>query len=103
MDFRKQDWAVLLLYRLGYSRVQLWLNGLKKTPSVRILAFHDIPPGCEEGFAAKMKFLKAAANVISLNDYLESKLSARRLNVVLTFDDGYKSWIRTAAPVLHEF
>jgi peptidoglycan/xylan/chitin deacetylase (PgdA/CDA1 family) len=102
MAFRKQDWAVLLLYRLGYSRVRLFLNVLKNTPSVRILAFHDIPPGCEEGFAAKMKFLKAEANVISLDDYLDSKLSTKRLNVVLTFDDGYKSWIRTAAPVLRE-
>jgi len=102
MAFRKQDWAVLLLYRLGYPRVRLLLNGLKKTPSVRIVAFHDIPPGSEEGFAVKMKFLKTEANVISLADYLHSKLSARRLNVVLTFDDGYKSWIRTAAPVLRE-
>jgi peptidoglycan/xylan/chitin deacetylase (PgdA/CDA1 family) len=47
-----------------------------------------------------MEFLRDAAHVISLDDFFSRRVSADRLNVALTFDDGYKSWVTTVMPVL---
>jgi peptidoglycan/xylan/chitin deacetylase (PgdA/CDA1 family) len=46
--------------------------------------------------------LKEHTNVVSLDDYFSGNLSSEKVNVIVTFDDGYKSWVTTAAPVLGE-
>jgi peptidoglycan/xylan/chitin deacetylase (PgdA/CDA1 family) len=41
-------------------------------------------------------------NVVSLDDFFSGRLSFEKINVVITFDDGFKSWISDAVPVLKE-
>ncbi|HEX7860392.1 MAG TPA: polysaccharide deacetylase family protein [Verrucomicrobiae bacterium] len=102
MAFRKQDWSVLALYALGFSRVRNALERFRKRPIVRFLAFHDLPESAIEAFKAKLKFLKENTNVIDISDYFSCRLSVDRLNIVITFDDGYKSWRLHAAPALRQ-
>jgi peptidoglycan/xylan/chitin deacetylase (PgdA/CDA1 family) len=97
---RKQDLGVLFFYFMGYSRIRNKILRHKKTPITRFVTFHDIMPDDLENFETNMYFLKQYTNVISLNDYFSRKLSTERINVVITFDDGYKSWIYNAIPIL---
>ena len=53
-------------------------------------------------FRAKLRFVKRHTNAVSLDDYFAGRLSWKMVNVVITFDDGYKSWAHKAAPVLRE-
>jgi len=70
-------------------------------PRRRVIAFHDIPKQQEKNFTSKIRWLLSFCNVVSLADLYENvNLDAQRLNVALTFDDGYKDCISFVAPML---
>ena len=82
---------------------------------VRVLMYHGVPAkerfeGVENyyrynvplpEFEQHMEYLASRCNVVSLGDFLEGRgLKAGRMNVVLTFDDGYRNNFTNALPVL---
>jgi peptidoglycan/xylan/chitin deacetylase (PgdA/CDA1 family) len=71
-------------------------------PIVRILAFHDVADNLAPQFRAQIAVLREHTNVISLDDLFAGRVSKSRTNVVITFDDGYRSWVDHAAPALRE-
>lgn len=99
---RRQDRSVLLLHHLGYSFVRNAFYRLKRAPITRIVVFHDILPEARANFRANLDFLKQSTHVISLDDFFAGRLSLKKINVAITFDDGYKSWTTEATPVLIE-
>ena len=66
------------------------------------MAFHDIPLHLMANFRTKMEILKLLTNVISLDEFFTNKMSCRKLNVAITFDDGYRSWHDYVAPILKD-
>lgn len=56
-----------------------------------------------EAFAGHMRFLARARQVISLEDLVEGRFSARRPAVAITFDDGYRNVLTNAAPILARY
>ena len=102
MLIRRQDLSVLFLYSLGYSKIRNWLLRLQHKPVAVFVYFHDLPPETIGCFRANLHFLKRSTNVISLDDFFSGRLSSEKINVVITFDDGYKSWITDAVPILKE-
>jgi peptidoglycan/xylan/chitin deacetylase (PgdA/CDA1 family) len=100
MPLRKRLSFSILLHKLGFTRIRLLFFRLRGKPITRILAFHDIPGDSELDFEAKMHALSETTNVLSLDDFLSGTLAVNRVNVVITFDDGYQSWVRVAAPIL---
>jgi len=102
MLIRKQDLSVLLFYYLGYSRIRNLILRLQHRPVARFVTFHDIIPEAEGCFTSNLHFLKKYTSVVSLDDFFSGRLSLKKVNVVITFDDGYKSWVSCAVPVLKE-
>jgi peptidoglycan/xylan/chitin deacetylase (PgdA/CDA1 family) len=100
MSNRRQDFCVLMLYYLGYSSIRNLIFQLRKKPVARFLVFHDLMPENIKHFEAKLFLLKRITNIISFNDFMEGRLSTKKINTVITFDDGYKSWITHALPIL---
>jgi peptidoglycan/xylan/chitin deacetylase (PgdA/CDA1 family) len=100
---RRQDVLVILLHFFGCSSIRTLLFRLRGKPITRFVCFHDIGPGSEDLFRRKMGFLQRHMNVVSLDDYFAGRLSSVKINSVITFDDGYKSWRNVAMPVLQEF
>jgi peptidoglycan/xylan/chitin deacetylase (PgdA/CDA1 family) len=98
----RQDISVLLFYYLGYSRIRNLVFRLQHKPVARFVTFHGIPSEAIGCFRANMQFLKRSTNVVSLDDFFSGRLSLKKVNIVITFDDGYKSWINNALPVLKE-
>jgi peptidoglycan/xylan/chitin deacetylase (PgdA/CDA1 family) len=85
-------------------------NGYELVP---ILTYHNIGPESKgrmvlgaRKFAEQMRYLHAEGyRVVSLRRFLDAVTEHRQLprkSVVLTFDDGYKSFQQYAAPVLKE-
>jgi peptidoglycan/xylan/chitin deacetylase (PgdA/CDA1 family) len=71
-------------------------------PVARFVTFHDIPDEADANFRATLRFLKQNTNVISLDEFFAGRLSRKKINTVITFDDGYKSWIYSALPALKQ-
>jgi len=99
---RRQDISVLLLYYLGYSRIRNIFLRLRRKPVTTFVIFHDILPEAFSNFKANIYFLKRSTNVVSLEDFFSDRLSSKKINVVITFDDGYKSWLIRAVPALKQ-
>jgi peptidoglycan/xylan/chitin deacetylase (PgdA/CDA1 family) len=99
-NVRRQDLAPLCLYYLGFSRIVNWIFRLFKVRVTKILAFHDVPDDLAPSFRAQIKFLRDHANVVSLDDLLAGRLSYTKINVAITFDDGYRSWLHNVIPIL---
>jgi peptidoglycan/xylan/chitin deacetylase (PgdA/CDA1 family) len=91
------------LYYLGFSSVRNAIFRLRRIPVVRILAFHDVADHLATQFRAQIAVLRKHTNVISLDDLFAGRVSRTQTNVVITFDDGYRSWVDHAAPALREF
>lgn len=96
---------------LGLPRVWDLLRGGR----VRVLMYHGVPAkdrfeGVENHyrynvplaeFERHMEYLAERCKVVSLRDLLAARgLDSRRMNVVLTFDDGYENNATNALPVL---
>jgi peptidoglycan/xylan/chitin deacetylase (PgdA/CDA1 family) len=100
MLIRRQDFSVLILYWLGYSRIRNLLLRAQHKCVATFVCFHDLPSESIGCFKANLRFLKERTNVVTLDDFFAGKLSSKKINVVITFDDGYKSWITNVIPVL---
>jgi peptidoglycan/xylan/chitin deacetylase (PgdA/CDA1 family) len=99
---RKQELGVLLLYYCGYSLIRKILVRLRTTPETRIIVFHEVPNEALRNFEANLRFLAEKTYVISLDDFFLGKLTPKRTNVVITFDDGYQNWVTNALPILKD-
>ncbi len=99
-SLRRQDLLCLSLYYLGFSRIRNFLFRLSRKPVARILAFHDVPDHLAANFRDQIEGLKEATNIISLDDLLSGKMSRRKMNVAITFDDGFRGWVDCVSPVL---
>ena len=102
----------LVLHKLGVTRIAAWWNRRR----VVILCFHGVterarrsvndPSGLHirgARFDAQLNYLQAHYTVISLTEFLRAVQSNGRLpekSVVLTFDDGFRNFLTSAAPRL---
>lgn len=98
--YRKQDIGSLIFYYLGYSRINNLILRCLCKPVTRILAFHDVLSKDLKNFETNLFFLKCKTNVTSLDNYFGNRLVTDKINVVITFDDGYKSWVTNVLPIL---
>lgn len=96
----RQDIGLYFFYYLGIHKIRNYILRLQRKPLTRFVIFHDIPPKTLHQFESKLQFLKKNTNVVSMDDFFENRLSIQKINVVITFDDGYKSWITAALPIL---
>lgn len=99
---RRQDLLCLFLYYLGFSRIRNLFFRWRRIPIARILAFHDVPSSQVQALRNKLEIVKEVANIVSLDDILAGRMSWRKINVAITFDDGYRGWLDNVCPVLKE-
>ena len=84
----------------------------QKKGEVRVLCFHGI---CKDSqpyingrflklgrFRMLLNTLNANYNIISLEDFLLHKISDEKLNILITFDDGYRNLKTMMTPVINE-
>ena len=97
----KREWNPVGIFPWGYQLVP-------------VLAYHNMGPedrgrlviGVKK-FEAQMKALRAEGfQSVSLSDYLEFTAGRKQLarkSVLITFDDGYRSFIQYARPILKDY
>jgi peptidoglycan/xylan/chitin deacetylase (PgdA/CDA1 family) len=76
-------------------------KAFRERPRVRVIAFHDIPERDRDSFVEKIAWLARTCRLVSVADaHDRAGLDEERLNVALTFDDGFAEHAAFAAPVL---
>jgi peptidoglycan/xylan/chitin deacetylase (PgdA/CDA1 family) len=92
-----RDFIIWSIGSLGISflfRVYKKRNG----PLVRVIAFHDVADGL--WFEGVIKALAQSYHVVTPEQFHRNEFSANNINVLITFDDGYASWVDTCAQIL---
>lgn len=78
-------------------------RAFRERPRVRVVALHDVPLRDKDRFVAKVRWLAQNYRLVSLaNAHHRAGLDDRRLNVALTFDDGFAEHATLVAPVLED-
>ncbi len=95
-----RDILIFLFASTGVTYLyRVWMR--RKGPLVRVVAFHDVSNGV--WFENVIRMLMRTCHVISPTEFHAGSFHKEKINVLITFDDGYDSWVRTCAPVLSKF
>lgn len=90
----------LLSFFLVTSGLNRWYGQHVSGPGFPILTWHEVSA---KSFAAQLKVLSAYYRIMRLEDALAWQApESSRPPLVLTFDDGYKSWLTEVVPVLRK-
>ena len=66
----------------------------------RVVAFHDIPDRAI--FHDRIRWLKSNFEILSVEELFKAPANPDRIQIAITFDDGFRCWLENAAPVLEE-
>ena len=91
--------AILLFAYLGVAFLyRMWMR--RHGPLVRVIAFHDIDDAT--WFENTIHLLDRDFTLISPTAYEAGNLDAKRINIIISFDDGYASWTEICLPILEK-
>lgn len=72
-----------------------------KSPLVRIVAFHDVPDA--QWFETTIGDMAKHYHILTPEQFHTKEFNQKKINVLLTFDDGYQSWLDVCMPVLARY
>jgi len=99
ISHRVRDILIFLITILGIARMyRKWVK--KNDPLVRVLVFHDVHD--REWFELMIETLTKHYHVITPEDFHAKHFHPSRINVLITFDDGYASWETAVQSVFKE-
>jgi len=72
-------------------------------PVLRVWCLHEVKEHQVEEFERKMGYLKSHFNIITPEQFKKNELSKAKLNILITFDDGFDSWFKNVLPILKKY
>lgn len=95
-----RDLIIWTISFLGLSFLyQVYLR--RRGPLVRILCFHDVAD--VSWFEQVIKMISKNYHLITPEEFHLQKFNSEKINILLTFDDGYQSWVDNCLPVLKKY
>ncbi len=95
-----REFFILGISFLGISFLYRKIRG-QRGPLVRVLVFHDVLNA--EWFEMVIKFLSSHFSIVTPEAFTKSTFDTERINILITFDDGYASWNTVCLPVLERY
>lgn len=102
MKIRKvlRDIFIVTIACAGISFVyRLWAQ--HHGPLVRVIVFHDVEN--RQWFERVVATLRSRFRILTPEEFHAGTYDPSSINVLLTFDDGYQSWIDTCLPILKKY
>jgi peptidoglycan/xylan/chitin deacetylase (PgdA/CDA1 family) len=95
-----RDTLVSLIHYAGIAWLYRCSIG-KNVPRVRVIAFHDIHN--REWFETILARLVEEFHIVTPEQFEKSDFRTGVTNVLVTFDDGYESWVTVGLPTLQKY
>lgn len=73
----------------------------KQGPLVRVVCFHDVKDS--SWFESTIEMLQNKYHILSVSEFEQRKFSTAKINILLSFDDGYQSWVTTVLPIFKKY
>lgn len=74
-----------------------------REPGSRLLrawCLHEVKDNQIKQFEKKIKYLKEKYNIITHQQFIYQDFSKDKLNILITFDDGFENWFDNVLPIL---
>jgi peptidoglycan/xylan/chitin deacetylase (PgdA/CDA1 family) len=72
----------------------------QRGPLVRVIAFHDVDDAL--WFEGIISSLQRDFAICTPKEYVENIFDSDKINILITFDDGYASWVDVCLPILRK-
>jgi peptidoglycan/xylan/chitin deacetylase (PgdA/CDA1 family) len=93
---------LILLFLSGVPLFRLFWVKKKYKTLYRVVVFHEVKDNQVKDFQEKISLFKKKFNIVSPQDFLTRNFSSKKLNILLTFDDGFESWLSNVVPILQK-
>ena len=91
---------IMIFFFTGIPFLRYFFLKKKFKTLLRVVVFHEIKSEHVRNFQKKIVWLKNKFNLISPRDFLNKNFSKIKINILLTFDDGFESWLENVIPFL---
>ena len=92
----------LLLILFYLTTVPFWQRFFLAKPLVRVWCLHEVKDSQVLSFKKKLAYLHRRFNIITPGQFKNGELSSRKINLLITFDDGFDSWFKNVLPILNQ-
>jgi peptidoglycan/xylan/chitin deacetylase (PgdA/CDA1 family) len=93
-----RDILIRIIYFSGIAYVY---RMLLKPPHVQIVVFHDVPDAA--WFTSVLDLFSLHCHVLTPEAFEQKQFHTYKTNILITFDDGYASWVDVCMPVLRAY
>jgi hypothetical protein len=94
-----RNFFIVLFYLTG---IPFWRRLFLKRPLLRVWCLHEVKDNQVGQLKKKIAWVKQNFNLITPRQFLDKDFSKTKINLLMTFDDGYESWFKNVLPVLAE-
>ena len=92
--------GIILFY---LTSIPFWRRLFLQRPRVRVWCLHEVKDHQVAEFEKKIIYLKKHCNLISPEQFKSNNLANDKLNILITFDDGFISWLGNVLPILKKY
>ncbi len=100
MKHHIRDIIIFLLSILGVATLYR-LSMRSRGPLVRVMCFHDVEDA--GWFRSVIELFVSEFHVITPEEFNSNTFESKKINILITFDDGYQSWIDNCLPALADY
>jgi len=68
-----------------------------------VWCLHEVKDNQTNQFEKKIQYLQKKYNIITPEQFKHQEFSSERLNILITFDDGFESWFNNVLPILKKY
>lgn len=99
MKKQLRNFIISMLYVIcKFFLPRIYTNNHGKT---RVLVFHHLDE--KKRFERLIDKISKHYNLISLDDYIKGNVALDRINIIISLDDGYRSWYTVGAPIFRQY
>lgn len=93
----------LLIMVFYLTSIPYWRRIILRRPLLRVWCLHQIKDEQAGEFEKRIQYVLKNYHIITPEQFKLRQLSSDKVNILITFDDGYLSWFNSVLPILKKY